>query len=43
MQQLDTVYNAVLEGDAKGAQTGVHAALAAGINPETILKEGLSR
>ena len=41
MQPIETIYNAVLEGDAKGAHAGVHAALAAGINPETILKEGL--
>ncbi len=40
-QQLETIYNAVLEGDAAGAKAGVSAALAAGINPETILKEGL--
>jgi hypothetical protein len=26
-QQIDTIYNAVLEGDAKGAQAGVNAAL----------------
>jgi len=39
--ELETIYNAVLEGDARGAQAGVNAALAAGIDPETILKEGL--
>ncbi len=39
--ELEIVYNAVLEGDARGAQAGVNAALAAGIDPETILKEGL--
>ena len=41
MQQIDTIYNAVLEGDAKGAQAGVNAALAAGLAPETILRDGL--
>ena len=41
MSQIETIYNAVLEGDAKGAQAGVNAALAAGINPDTILKDGL--
>ncbi len=40
-QPLETIYNAVLEGDAAGAKAGVSAALAAGINPETILKDGL--
>jgi 5-methyltetrahydrofolate--homocysteine methyltransferase len=39
--ELEIVYNAVLEGDARGAQAGVNAALAAGIDPESILKEGL--
>ena len=38
---LETIYNAVLEGDAAGAKAGVNAALAAGLNPEAILKEGL--
>jgi len=41
MSQLETIYNAVLEGDAAGAKAGVNAALAAGLNPETILKDGL--
>ena len=41
MNPIETTYNAVLEGDAKGCQAGVNAALAAGIAPETILKEGL--
>ena len=41
MQVIETIYNAVLEGDARGVQTGVNAALAAGIAVETILKEGL--
>ena len=38
---LETIYNAVLEGDAAGAKAGVNAALAAGLNPEVILKDGL--
>ena len=38
---LETIYNAVLEGDAAGAKAGVNAALAAGVNPDTILKDGL--
>jgi len=39
--ELETIYNAVLEGDAAGTKAGVNAALAAGIAPETVLKEGL--
>jgi len=38
---LETIYNAVLEGDAAGAKAGVNAAIAAGLNPDTILKDGL--
>ncbi len=41
MSQIDTIYAAILEGDAKGAQAGVKAALEAGLNPEAILKDGL--
>ena len=41
MQPIETIYNAVLEGDAPGAKAGVNAALAAGLNPEVILKDGL--
>lgn len=41
MDQLDAIYNAVLDGDAPAAQTGVNAALAAGVAPEVILREGL--
>ena len=41
MSALDTIYEAVLEGNAKAAQAGVQAALAAGVPAETILKEGL--
>jgi 5-methyltetrahydrofolate--homocysteine methyltransferase len=40
-KELETIYNAVLEGDAKGAQAGVTAALAASVPAETILKDGL--
>jgi 5-methyltetrahydrofolate--homocysteine methyltransferase len=39
--ELETIYTAVLEGDAPGAKAGVNAALAAGISPEAILKDGL--
>ena len=41
MSQIEAIYTAVLEGDAAGAKSGVNAALAAGLNPETILKDGL--
>jgi 5-methyltetrahydrofolate--homocysteine methyltransferase len=41
MEQLDKVYNAVLEGDAKSTVAGVQAALNAGMPAETILKDGL--
>ena len=41
MSQIETIYTAVLEGDAAGAKAGVTAALAVGLNPEKILKEGL--
>jgi len=38
---LESIYQAVLDGDAGGAQAGVKAALAAGLSPDTILKDGL--
>jgi 5-methyltetrahydrofolate--homocysteine methyltransferase len=41
VSQLETIYNAVLDGNAPGAQAGVKAALADGLAPEVILKEGL--
>ncbi len=41
MSQIETIYNAVLEGDAPGAKAGVMAALEARIPAEKILKEGL--
>jgi 5-methyltetrahydrofolate--homocysteine methyltransferase len=36
---LDTIYEAVLDGDAKGAAAAVEAALAAGESPQTILND----
>jgi 5-methyltetrahydrofolate--homocysteine methyltransferase len=41
MATLDSIFNAVLEGSAPAAQAGVKAALAEGIAPDTILKDGL--
>ncbi|HEX9118718.1 MAG TPA: corrinoid protein [Anaerolineae bacterium] len=41
MDQLDTIFNAVLDGKAPDTQKGVEAALAAGIPADTILKDGL--
>jgi 5-methyltetrahydrofolate--homocysteine methyltransferase len=41
VQPIETIYNAVLEGDAAGAKAGVNAALTAGLAPEAILKDGL--
>ena len=41
MSEIETIYNAVLEGDAPSAQAGVQAALAAGLPAEQILKGGL--
>ena len=41
MKELETIYNAVLVGDAPTAKAGVQAALDARIAAETILKEGL--
>jgi 5-methyltetrahydrofolate--homocysteine methyltransferase len=38
---IDAVYDAVLEGDIPGAPGLVQAALAAGLEPETILNEGM--
>ena len=40
-EELNVIYEAVLEGNAKGAQAGVKAALDAGIDPDTVLKQGL--
>ena len=41
MKNLESIYNAVLDGDAAAAKSGVQAALGAGVPAETILKEGL--
>ncbi len=41
MSQFEAIYKAVLEGNSAGVQAGVHAALAAGAQAETVLKEGL--
>lgn len=41
MSHLEAIYNAVLEGNALGAQAGVKAALAADVAADVILKEGL--
>ena len=38
---LDSIFNAVLEGNAPAAQAGVKVALAEGVAPDTILKDGL--
>ncbi len=41
MSNLEAIYNAVLDGNAPGAEAGVKAALAAGAPAETVLKDGL--
>lgn len=41
MSHLETIYQAVLDGDQAGSQAGVKAALAAGLTPDSILKDGL--
>ncbi len=41
MDQLDSIFNAVLDGKAAETQAGVKAALAAGLPAETVLKDGL--
>ena len=41
MKNLEAIYNAVLDGDAPAAKAGVNAALAEGVAPETVLREGL--
>ena len=41
MQEMETIYKAVLEGDAPAAKTGVEAALKAGATADQIMKEGL--
>jgi len=39
MSSLDTIYDAVLNGNAKAATAGVEAALQAGETPQMILNE----
>ncbi len=41
MTHLESIYQAVLDGDAGGAQAGVKAALGAGLTADAILKDGL--
>jgi len=41
MNQIETIYKAVLEGDAPGAKSGVEAALKGGATADQIMKEGL--
>jgi 5-methyltetrahydrofolate--homocysteine methyltransferase len=41
VSQIEAIYNAVLDGNAPAAKAGVEKALAAGIAPDVILKEGL--
>ena len=40
-ETLSTIYNAILDGDAMGAQEGIQAALAADLKPGDILGEGM--
>lgn len=41
MSEIQIIFDSVLDGNAAGAQAGVRAALAAGLAPETILRDGL--
>jgi 5-methyltetrahydrofolate--homocysteine methyltransferase len=41
VDQINEIYNAVLDGNAPAAKAGVEAALAEGLAPEVILKQGL--
>jgi 5-methyltetrahydrofolate--homocysteine methyltransferase len=41
VSQIEAIYTAVLDGNAPAAKAGVEKALAAGIAPDVILKEGL--
>jgi 5-methyltetrahydrofolate--homocysteine methyltransferase len=41
MEELPSIYQAIIEGDAANAKARVEAALGAGVAPETILKDGL--
>ncbi len=40
-ENISSLYNAILDGDAGGAKGGVQAALEAGLEPGTILAEGM--
>jgi 5-methyltetrahydrofolate--homocysteine methyltransferase len=40
-EHLATIYDAILDGDATGATDGVRAALAADLQPEMILNDGM--
>lgn len=40
-EEISTLYNAILEGEVDGAKDAVHAALAANLEPGTILAEGM--
>jgi 5-methyltetrahydrofolate--homocysteine methyltransferase len=41
MNTTETIYQNVLEGNAKGVEAGVNQAIQEGLTPETILKQGL--
>ena len=41
MNHLESIYHAVLDGDAPATKAGVQAALDAGLNAESVLKDGL--
>jgi 5-methyltetrahydrofolate--homocysteine methyltransferase len=41
MDQINAIYQAVLEGDAPGAKAGVAAALQSGLSADQIMQEGL--
>ncbi len=41
MNTTETIYQNVLDGDAKGVETGVNQAIQEGLAPETILQQGL--
>ena len=41
MSQIETIYNAVLEGEAPAAKAGVEAALQAGLTADQIMQQGL--
>jgi 5-methyltetrahydrofolate--homocysteine methyltransferase len=40
-EQLQTIFNAILEGDKAGTEAGVQAALASGLDPAAILSDGM--